>query len=137
MSVVKARGYWIGCDLDGTLAEHYWPHKGKFDPLLIGDPIPSMVAQVKWHLARGEDVRIFTARVGPRREDVLWVNLDFVHSAIHTWTREHLGRELVATNEKDYAMAFLYDDRAIQVEQNRALAHQSNERLRFTDFVVG
>jgi hypothetical protein len=52
---------WIGVDLDGTLAE--W--KEPYDVLQIGPPIPAMIERVKDWLAEGQDVRIFTARVGP------------------------------------------------------------------------
>ena len=58
---------WIGVDLDGTLAEHYWPAKGDYDPTRIGDPIPMMVERVRGWLAEGREVRVFTARGGPQR----------------------------------------------------------------------
>ena len=53
---------WIGVDLDGTLAEY----NGWQGPANIGAPIPAMVERVKAWLEEGRDVRIFTARVGPR-----------------------------------------------------------------------
>ena len=52
---------WIGVDLDGTLAESVKSQAGED----IGIPVHRMVKQVKKWLARGEDVRIFTARVNP------------------------------------------------------------------------
>lgn len=101
---------WIGVDLDGTLALH--PPRGTFDPLVIGDPVPDMVARVAgWHAA-GWEVRVFTARVCslvPVAERLK------VHDAIRAWTLRHVGVELEATAEKDFAMIQLWDDRAIGV----------------------
>ena len=60
---------WIGVDLDGCLAQ--WGTKDAvtdyihYDVLVIGAPIPKMVERVKALIAAGEDVRIFTARIGP------------------------------------------------------------------------
>jgi hypothetical protein len=101
---------WIGVDLDGTLA-HYDHWEG---PLVIGPPIPSMVARVKrWH-EMGLQVRIFTARVSDRDPSMQY-DIGF---AIASWCKEHLGFVLHATNVKDYGMVELWDDRAIQVERN-------------------
>ncbi|MGD0052597.1 MAG: hypothetical protein ABSD03_12410 [Vulcanimicrobiaceae bacterium] len=125
---------WTGVDLDGTLAEHYWPEKGAFAIDRIGDPIAPMVERVKAWIAEGIEVRIFTARVGPQpcdsgrscgpftfgrclmchKEDVrerAWV-------AIAAWTREHIGVELPATVTKDFGMVELWDDRAVRVVTN-------------------
>jgi len=57
---------WIGVDLDGTLAKSVKAQNGEE----IGGPIHPMVQLVKVWLARGEDVRIFTARVNPKRGQV-------------------------------------------------------------------
>lgn len=98
---------WTGVDLDGTLAEyHGW--KGGTD---IGKPIPKMVKRVKKWLKEGREVRIFTARVAldPKREQ---------ERAIRKWCEEHVGKALLVTNEKDYGMVELWDDRAVQVRVN-------------------
>ena len=50
---------WIGVDLDGTLAE-YTGWKG-IDH--VGKPVPAMVKRVKDWIAKGQDVKVFTARV--------------------------------------------------------------------------
>ena len=102
---------WIGVDLDGTLAEyHGW--KGTN----IGDPIPLMVDRVKKWLKEGKDVRIVTARVW--KGVPTWVDHHFV---INEWCIRHLGQSLPITNEKDFEMLELWDDRAIQVIPNTGL----------------
>jgi hypothetical protein len=103
---------WIGVDLDGTLAMY-----DNFNGVTaIGDPIPIMVARVKYWLRMGRDVRIFTARVGPG-----WRTPEEVAAtvrAIEDWCEEHLGQVIPVTATKDYGMAVLYDDRAVGVERN-------------------
>lgn len=101
---------WIGVDLDGTLA-HYDTWVGETH---IGAPVPLMVERVKRWLAEGRDVRIFTARVsGPNP-----ASTTLVIDAIGAWCLEHIGQIVPVTNVKDYAMAELWDDRAVQVEEN-------------------
>lgn len=106
---VPERG-WIGVDLDGTLA-HYDGWKGVSH---IGAPIGPMKRRVVSWLEQGLDVRIFTARVceaqGAERDRALL--------AIQTWCLNHLGRMLPVTNEKDFGMVELWDDRAVQVIPN-------------------
>ncbi len=99
---------WIGVDLDGTLAEyHGW--KGVEH---IGAPIQPMLDRVKCWLAEGKDVRIFTARVGDRRQ-----KMQATHY-IMRWCEKHIGQPLAVTNVKDFGMVELWDDRAVQVEMN-------------------
>lgn len=112
-------GSWIGVDLDGTLATHYWhgPNGRAYDELLIGDPIPKMVERVKAWCAAGVEVRIFTARVGrigsaPGCRDDRQVDIAF---AISAWCIAHIGYNLAVTCEKDYFMVELWDDRAVRV----------------------
>ncbi len=50
---------WIGVDLDGTLAEYH----GWVSEQHIGAPVPVMVERAKAWVARGVEVRIFTARI--------------------------------------------------------------------------
>lgn len=113
---------WIGVDLDGTLAEYdHWRGEDH-----IGPPIAPMVARVKGWLAEGREVRIFTARVYEP-----WVIENGFHMAriskreavkvIEAWCLEHVGRVLPVTNEKDYGMVELWDDRAVQVIPNTGL----------------
>lgn len=118
---------WIAVDLDGTLA-HYDGWQGADH---IGAPIPAMVERVKRWLAEGRDVRIFTARVsypsipaGSRNNKALRDAQERVKQAqtarvaIARWSEEHIGQRLQVTNEKDYAMIELWDDRAVQVIPN-------------------
>ena len=108
---------WIGVDLDGTLAE-YTGWKGADH---IGAPVPAMVERVKSWLAEGKDVRIFTARVWFPRNGCgaeRWDEATAAHFAIERWCREHIGRSLPITCEKDYGMVELWDDRAVQVIPN-------------------
>ncbi len=100
---------WIGVDLDGTLAFYeHWTSATH-----IGDPIPAMVERVKrWIAEDNYDVHIFTARVSDPDE------APAVAEAIHQWCEKHIGRRLVVTKIKDYAMVELWDDRAVQVIAN-------------------
>jgi len=106
---------WIGVDLDGTLAVY----DGWKGPNFIGAPIAPMVNRVKEWLAQGRQVKIMTARVGPRK-----TSKDPFDTAaqqtyiIKRWCKTHLGQELEVTATKDFGMEVLYDDRAIQVEPN-------------------
>jgi hypothetical protein len=99
---------WIGVDLDGTLAHYEGWGDGS-----IGAPIPLMVERVKSWLAQGIQVRIMTARVGMHVEGDTCRRQ---HDLISLWCAEHLGRALEVTNEKDFGMIELWDDRAISVE---------------------
>ena len=111
---------WIGVDFDRTLATEV-----EFDgPDSVGDPIELMVYRVKQWLADGEDVRIFTGRVGPHPafyKDGRPIDPDFTRksrAAIEAWCLRVFGRVLPITNEKDFGMKALYDDKAVQVEPN-------------------
>jgi hypothetical protein len=103
---------WIGVDLDGTLAQ-YDTWRGADH---VGAPVLPMLDRVKAWLAAGRDVRIFTARVAGLRHD----DYEALRSkdAIDAWCLEHVGQRLRVTNEKDYGMVELWDDRAVQVIPN-------------------
>lgn len=102
-------GGWIGVDLDGTLA-----HYDGWDGGAIGDPVPAMLARVKRWLQDGQDVRILTARVsGP--------NAKQQRRRIKAWARQHIGRALPVTSEKDHGMRELWDDRAVRVRRNQGV----------------
>lgn len=97
----------IGVDLDGTLA--YWDESMGTDPVTtaIGDPIPSMLANVfKW-IDEGHTVKIFTARA---------CNADAIPK-IKEWLHKQ-GLNLEITCCKEPCMEVYYDDRAITVERN-------------------
>jgi hypothetical protein len=122
---------WIGVDFDGTLAE-YGTWQGADH---CGAPIKPMVERVKGWLAKGIEVRIFTARIHPLDRCVMpdeplinssepsiirtphWEAITAV-LAIRAWCVVYIGRELPVTNVKDYGMHELYDDRAVQVQAN-------------------
>lgn len=95
---------WIGCDLDACLAEYHGWDGGK-----IGKPIPKMLERVKKWIEEGQEVRIMTARASGSQEDI---------KAIEDWLEENGIGGLEITNEKDYEMLLLYDDRCVQVEKN-------------------
>lgn len=104
---------WIGVDLDGTLAV-YDGWRGIHH---IGEPIPLMVERVKAWLEKGEDVRIFTARVGPQRSDVP-DEIGAIMFTIQEWCIKHIGHLLEITCQKDCYMRELWDDRCVQVIAN-------------------
>lgn len=106
------KGGWIGVDLDGTLAvDEGLPWEDMEHT--IGPPVPAMLARVKAWLEEGREVRILTARVGRPR-----LTNSQQRKLIETWCNEHVGRALPVTDCKDYRMAEIWDDRAVQVVKN-------------------
>lgn len=103
---------WIGVDLDGTLA-HY---ENWVEPHEIGAPVPAMIERIKRWIDEGIVVKIFTAR-------------DDGHGGkfIREWCIKHIGVELEITCVKDHFMLELWDDRAVQIEQNtgRIIGHST------------
>lgn len=95
---------WIGVDLDGTLAEyHGW--KGMEH---IGKPVPLMLQRVKNWIARGITVKIFTARA------MIPEQIPYVKQ----WLIDNGIPDLEITNQKDFGMCELWDDRCVQVKIN-------------------
>lgn len=94
---------WIGVDLDGTLA-----HYEGYDAGRIGKPVEPMLERVKKWIAQGIEVRIVTARADAE-EDV---------ARIEDWLESVGIPGLAVTNQKDYRMIELWDDRAVSVEMN-------------------
>jgi hypothetical protein len=105
---MKEADFWIGVDLDGTLAEYSdWigiEH--------IGKPIPLMVERVKDWIAEGKQVKIFTARVTHGQEAIQY---------IHKWLLAQGLPELDVTNVKDFNMVELWDDRCVGVITNTGM----------------
>jgi hypothetical protein len=101
---------WIGVDLDGTLA-YYDRWRGEDH---IGKPVALMVRRVKEMLAKGYEVKIFTARVAPTEGRDIKVMV----ALIQDWCEKHIGQRLEVTCVKDYGMIQLFDDRAVQVIAN-------------------
>ena len=108
---------WIGVDLDGTLA-HYDGWKGVNH---IGAPIRPMVERVKFWLAAGCTVKIFTARMHGHGKLLVGGGVEDVVTPIQQWCAKHLGQTLEVTNVKDFGMIELWDDRAVQVETNTGI----------------
>lgn len=104
---------WIGVDLDGTLA-FYDSWRG-IDH--IGAPIPLMLQRVKDWVAQDTEVRIFTARVAIADH----IEQARCISVIQDWLESHGLPRLRVTNIKDFGMIVLYDDRAIQVQENTGI----------------
>lgn len=95
---------WIGVDLDGTLAQ--WDGwKGHEH---IGDPIPVMLERVKRWIKMDIEVRVFTARASVPEHI----------TPVQKWLEKNGLAGLRVTNEKDYRMLQLWDDRCIQVIPN-------------------
>jgi hypothetical protein len=109
MKTKRGQAAWYGFDLDGTLAYH-----GEGDSLdHIGDPIPSMIRRAQEYLARGEEVRIVTARVAPEFADA-----EEQAAKIRNWCEKHIGERLTVQAHKNGGMVLLYDDRAVGVRRN-------------------
>ena len=96
---------WHATDLDGTLATAGEWEGNEY----IGRPIRAMVDRVKRWLAKGEHVKIFTARVTGGKDAV---------KPIQDWCRAYFGKVLPITNVKDPMMIDHWDDRARQVTEN-------------------
>lgn len=120
---------WIGVDLDGTLAEwHEWSEE-------IGPPVPAMLSRVKEWVAKGYDVRIFTARVGgtgqcmPNGQSDDAEQLAKQRRMIEAWCVKHVGCVLPVTAQKDFALLQFWDDRAVAVKPNTGEAFTWQEVL--------
>jgi phosphatidate phosphatase PAH1 len=109
MRIIRLAGdeQWIGVDLDGTLAK-YDGYKGADH---IGEPVSKMLARVKRWVAEGKKVKVFTARAAGKDKAV-------AIKAIKKWCKEHVGKELEVTCQKDRHMTALWDDRAVRVKKN-------------------
>lgn len=102
---------WVGVDLDGTLAYYEeW-----IDEYHIGEPVPAMIDKVKKHLAAGDEVRIFTARIAGNRQGI---SPEQTTQLIQDWCEKHIGLRLPVTCIKDFGMEVLYDDRCVQIIKN-------------------
>ena len=101
-------------DLDGTLA-HYDEWKGLEH---IGEPVEAMLNHVKYWLKNAVNVWIFTARASHIYDMDYHEYLDKVKGPIDDWCRKHIGQVLPITCTKDFEVAVMLDDRAIQVQHN-------------------
>jgi hypothetical protein len=107
---------WYGVDLDRTLV-YYDKYQGADH---IGEPIQPMVDMVKQMLAKGHEVRIFTARVWlPEEPNNRELEEHMAaHVAITNFCEEQFGYRLAITCSKDKYCIGLYDDIAFHVEPN-------------------
>lgn len=105
---------WIGVDLDGTLA-HYDKWRGVEH---IGLPIEPMMRRVRSWLDEGQEVRIMTARVYPAPG----ADVERTKHIIQDWLEEQGLPRLEVTNQKDWSMVELWDDRCVQVIPNTGIA---------------
>ncbi len=97
-------GPWIGVDLDGTLAEHdMWISQNH-----IGKPVPEMVKRVRTWVAQGITIKIVTARA----------SIPECIPPVQAWLKKNDLPPFEVTNQKDFNMIELWDDRAIQVIRN-------------------
>ncbi len=116
---------WIGVDLDGTLAEYH----DFVSVTHIGRPIMPMVERVRDWLKAGYDVRIFTARVDGgtaalaegNKHGEKFADQVPIRGAIDKFCMDQFGKTLPITNEKDYGLIEIWDDRAIQVIPNTGI----------------
>lgn len=105
---------WIGVDLDGTLAKYdRWISESH-----IGEPVEPMVRRVKQWLAEGVEVKIFTARVHGHLKPLVGGGVADTITPIENWCKKHIGQVLDVTNQKDFGMVQLWDDRAVQIIPN-------------------
>lgn len=95
---------WIGVDLDGTLAEY----TGWLGIEHVGKPIPLMKRRVLEWIAAGYTIKIMTARASEEGGTL----------PVQKWLAKNGLPPLEVTNEKDFQMIELWDDRAIQVVAN-------------------
>lgn len=94
----------MAVDLDGTLA-YYDDWKGIEH---IGKPIPAMMMRVKLWLMQGHKVIIFTARA-EEPEAIPYIK---------KWLIKYGLGNLKVTNIKTMDISEIWDDRAVQIEQN-------------------
>ena len=114
---------WVGVGLDGVLAVYDgWRGAGH-----IGEPVPRMEERVKQWRRAGDDVRIVTSRVHPKKADA-----QVCKQAIEDWLRVHVGEVLPVTHTKDRYLRELWDSRVIQVIPNTGwtVVEQATETCR-------
>jgi hypothetical protein len=105
---------WIGVDLDGTLAEY----NGWQGPTNIGDPILPMINRVKQWIKEGKQVKILTAHAC----------IDEQIPPVKEWLKKQGIGELEVTNQKDFMMIELWDDRCVQLIPNTGIPVDERRR---------
>jgi len=103
---------YVAFDLDGTLAEFDFEKWSK-DTGYIGKPIQRVMDMIKGYIAKGVDVKIFTARA----------EFEADRANIAKWLVDNGLPELEITNVKTYAMVKLYDDNCVQIFSNQGIGY--------------
>ena len=106
MNPTQYANYWVGVDLDGTLAIHDSDWETS-----VGAPIQVTVHRVKKLLDKGFRIKIFTARACEARQIPIVQDWCVKQGLVY-----HDGMPLEVTNVKDYSMIQLWDDRAVAIE---------------------
>lgn len=130
---------WLAVDFDGTLVT--WGDGYNRDILTIGEPIMPMVNAVRYWLAQGKDVRIFTARVGPAHDqESHGMGADgfiaYQTKLIQDFCVQQFGVALPVTATKDWHMHKLYDDNAVQMMKNTGVPLESYVRAHLMDVAL-
>lgn len=107
--VIDETKRWIGVDLDGTL----FRMDGWISIDHIGEPIMPMVERIRGYLDKGYNFKIFTARASVPEPDRSKM-IKAVHAALEKVGLPHFP----VTNEKDFDLLEIWDDRAIEVVHN-------------------
>lgn len=90
--------------MDGTLAEYH----SNGDISKIGKPIEKMIVLLRYYLSRGFICKIFTTRASV---------LEHIPT-IKQWLSDNNLPILEITNIKTFSCILIFDDRAVQVEEN-------------------
>ena len=117
-------------DLDGTLA-HYETFLG---PTVIGEPVPKMLQKVKDWLSFGDEVCIFTTRMGPASEFCPEGTKDQIAKAIKEWCVKHIGQELPVTGEKGF-FDVGYDDNICRIIKNTGMTVEEDLLEKIRDWI--
>ena len=105
-------------DLDGTLAYFY-----KWEGLdIIGAPVPEMIEKVKAWVKAGDDIIIFTARLGPSSEQYP-KNDKIARQAIESWCLKYFDRIFPITSTKA-SFDVGYDDKIHYIIKNSGLTSE-------------
>jgi hydroxymethylpyrimidine pyrophosphatase-like HAD family hydrolase len=94
----------LAVDLDGTLTVEVQPYDGS-----IGEPVEEMIWKVRIELAKGRQVRIFTARAAHDLREI---------QKVRKWVQKHIGVDLPVVCFKTMETEEIWDNRARQVITN-------------------
>lgn len=101
-------------DFDKTLAE-FNLNGAEYVPGKTGNPIPKMVNRVRRWLEEGDEIIILTARMwSGKSADILALE----KRGIEKFCIDNFGQIFEVTSEKSPHIDFIYDDKAIRVEEN-------------------